>query len=221
MSFFEDSSSLFEDIPAMSPVQFFGLAADSHFRKEALKVEKKDLLPTTSDLLNEEHFADVYSSWNFEKLSFIFVMHVPYQRVIENDFRKGDSIEIFLDTRDLKTKGVVTRFCHHFVFFPLEVQNFYGREISRFRGEDTHRLCHPEDLSIDVSLSSKSYAVSIEIPSHCLHGYDPLSFPRIGFTYQINRFGGKPQHFAVSSEEYLIEQHPATWGTLKLLKGDD
>ncbi len=213
--------SLFEDVPALSPVQFFGLTADCQFLRGALKPEKEYLLPATSDLLDEESFADVYSAWNFEKLCFYIAVHRPFQKIAETDFRKGDSIELFIDTRDLKTKGVVTRFCHHFVFFPIEVQNFTGREITRFRGEDTHRLCHPEDLNAIPDLDDKSYRLLIEIPAQCLHGYDPLSFPRIGFTYRINRFDALPQHFAVSSDEYNIEQHPATWGTLKLLKNGD
>lgn len=209
--------SLFEDLPALSPVQFFGLTADCQFLRGALKPEKGYLLPSTNDLLDEETFADVYTAWNFEKLCFYFAVHRPFQKVTD-DFRKGDSIELFIDTRDLKTKGVVTRFCHHFVFFPVEVKNFYGQEITRFRNEDTHRLCHPEDLQVSPDLDDDSYRIAIEIPAHCLHGYDPLSFSRIGFTYRINRFEAPPQHFAVSSEEYNIEQHPATWGTLKLLK---
>ncbi len=212
--------SLFEDLPALSPVQFFGLTADCLFLRGALKPEKEYLLPSTNDLLDEETFADVYTAWNFEKLCFYFVVRCPFQKVAD-DFRKGDSIEIFIDTRDLKTKGVVTRFCHHFVFFPVEVKNFYGQEITRFRNEDTHRLCHPEDLQVSADLEEDGYHLAIEIPAACLHGYDPLSFSRIGFTYRINRFEGRPQHFAVSSEEYNIEQHPATWGTLKLLKDDE
>lgn len=213
--------NLFEDVPALSPVQFFGLTADSLFIRGSLKPDKNQILPSTSDLLDEESFADVYSGWNFEKLCFQIDVHRPFQRISETDFRKGDSVELFIDTRDLKTKGVVTRFCHHFVFFPVETQNFFGREITRFRNEDTHRLCHPEDLQVIPTLDEKSYSLSIEIPSHCLFGYDPLSFSRIGFTYRINRFEGPPQHFAVSSEEYTIEQHPATWGTLKLLKNGE
>ncbi len=211
--------SLFdEDLPALSPVQFFGLSADCQFLRGAIKPGKGTLLPLTNDLLDEEHFADVYAAWNFEKLCFYFVVRRPFQKVGEPDFRKGDSIELFIDTRDLKTKGVVTRFCHHFVFFPVEVKNFFGQEITRFRNEDTHRLCHPEDLQVTSEIAEDSYSLLIEIPAHCLHGYDPLSFSRIGFTYRINRFEGPSQHFAVSSEEYNIEQHPATWGTLKLLK---
>jgi len=181
-------------------------------------MEKSLLLPSTSDLLGEETFADVYTSWNVDRLSFFISSKVPFQGAGDGDYRRGDSVELFIDTRDLKTKGVVSRFCHHFVFFPVQVQNFYGREITRFRGEDIHRLCHPEDLQASPDLDEDSYRLAIEIPSACLHGFDPLSFPRLGFTYRINRTDGPPQHFAVSSEEYAIEQHPATWGTLKLVK---
>ena len=159
--------SLFDDFPALSPVQFFGLTADSQFLRGSLKPEKGFLLPATSELLSEETFADVYTAWSFEKLSFYIGVHTPFQKVVEGDFRKGDSIELFIDTRDLKTKGVVTRFCHHFIFYPVETQNFYGREITRFRNEDTHRLCHPEDLRVTPDMDETSYSRAIEIPSHC------------------------------------------------------
>lgn len=210
--------SFFEDLPALTPAQFFGISSNCLYSKHSLKPNKAFILPETADLLGEEAFADVFASWDVDKISFYIQSHISFQSPGDGDFRNGDSIELFIDTRDLKTKGVVSRFCHHFVFFPVLVQNFYGREVTRFRGEDIHRLCHPEDLQVIPQVDSNSYAVSIEIPSSCLHGYDPLSFPRLGFTYRINRTGGLPQHFAVSSEEFVIEQHPATWGTLKLVK---
>jgi hypothetical protein len=213
---------MFEELPSLCPVQFFGLSADCPFlSKGTLKKDKRFLLPATSDMLDEESFADVYAAWNFEKLTFLIHVKAPFQRIGEGDFRKGDSIELFLDTRDLKSKGTISRFCHHFVFFPAQVQGFYGRETTRFRNEDVHRLCHPEDLTVTPSIDSTSYSLEIEIPAHCLTGFDPMSFPRLGFTYRINRSDAPPQHFAVSSEEYAIEQHPATWGTLKLVQQEE
>lgn len=208
---------MFEDLPSLCPVQFFGINADCHFlAKGALKADKQYALPSPGELFSEEEFADVYVAWNFEKLKFFVDVQVPFKHTGEN----GDSIELFIDTRDLKSKGSVSRFCHHFIFYPSEVQGFYGREITRFRGDDTHRLCHPEDLIITPKLKSNSYSLEIEIPAHCLTGYDPMSFPRIGFTYRINRADAPSQHFAVSSDEYVIEQHPATWGTLKLIENE-
>jgi hypothetical protein len=212
---------MFEDIPALCPVQFFGLACDCSYLKGALKKDKRFQLPATADLLDEETFADVYSAWNVEKLAFLIDVRTPFQKVGEGDIRKGDSIELFIDTRDLKSKGVVSRFCHHFVFYPAQIDGFYGREVTRFRNEDIHRLCHPEDLQIEVNIGKNGYQMEIEIPAHCLFGFDPLSFPRIGFTYRINRAGAPAQHFAVSSQEYAIEQHPALWGTLTLQREGD
>jgi hypothetical protein len=210
---------MFEDLPSLCPVQFFGITADCLFlAKGSLKADKRYLLSSTSDLLDEDSFADVYVAWNFEKLAFLIDVKSASVKVVEEDLRKGDSVELFIDTRDLKSKGTVSRFCHHFVFYPSEIQGFHGREVTRFRGEDVHRLCHPEDLNVVVRLSSRSYLLGIEIPASCLTGFDPMSFPRLGFTYRINRAGNPPQHFAVSSEEYNIEQHPATWGTLKLVE---
>lgn len=210
MSFFD------EDLPAFSPVQFFGVSAECLLTRGILKPDKEHLLPSTSDLLGEVSFADVYAGWNVDKLSFYIHVHSPFQKIGEPDFRKGDCVELFIDTRDLKTKGAISKFCHHFVFFPALSQNFYGRELTRFRSDDMHRLCHPEDLQVAAHIDNDSYRLSIEIPNTCLFGYDPLSFSRIGFTYRINRADGPAQHFAVSSEEYAIEQHPATWGTLNL-----
>lgn len=210
--------SLFDDVPSLSPVQFFGVTADC-FYSQSLENPNKDFqLPQTSDLLGEETFAEVFAAWNVDKLMLHFQVDEPFQKISEPDFRLGDSVEVWIDTRDMKTKGVVSKFCHHFVFFPALSQNFYGREVTRFRGEDTHSLCHPEDLQITSEIQKNGYSLSIEIPAHCLHGFDPLNFTRLGFTYRINRTKNTPQHFAVSSEEYVIEQHPATWGTLKLLK---
>lgn len=208
--------SLFDDIPSLSPVQFFGITSDCYAIRGKLKASKEHLLPSTADLLGETSFADVYVGWNVDKIAVYCSVNIPFQKIGEGDFRKGDSVELFFDTRDMKTKGAISKFCHHFVFFPALAQNFYGREVTRFREGDMHRLCHPEDLHVVPHIEEDSYALSIEIPSHCLHGYDPLSFSRLGFTYRINRAGGPAQHFAVSSEEYTIEQHPATWGTLKL-----
>jgi len=210
---------MFEELPSLCPVQFFGISADCHFlTKGSLKADRSMLLPSTGDLLDEDTFADVYVAWNFEKLAFLIDVKMPFAEINETDLRKGDSVELFIDTRDLKSKGTVSKFCHHFVFYPAAIQGFYGREVTRFRGEDVHRLCHPEDLLVTPKISARSYAMAIEIPATTLTGFDPMNFPRLGFTYRINRAGGRAQHFAVSSDEYVIEQHPATWGTLKLIE---
>lgn len=209
---------MFEDLPALMPIQFFGLVSDCLYVKGTLKEDRSYVLASTADCLDEESFADLYCGWNEEKFSIRAKSNVPFKKVGDTDFRKGDCLEIFIDTRDLKSKAVITRFCHHFIFFPVEFQGHHAREISRFRNEDTHRLCSPEDLEVNAELESDGYTLAIDIPAHCLFGYEPETSPKIGFTYRFNRAEGPPQHFSVSSQEYAIEQHPALWATLKLQK---
>lgn len=212
---------MFEEVPSLCPAQFFSISADALFlSKGILKKEKRYLLPSTADFLDEESFADVYAAWNFDKLMFFVDVKAAFQGMNESDLTRGDTVELFLDTRDLKTKGAISKFCHHFIFFAAALQGFYGRECTRFRGDDIHPLCHPEDLIVTPTVKGNGYTLNIEIPASCLSGFDPMSFSRLGFTYRINRTNGPSQHFAVSSDEHAIEQHPATWGTLKLVKED-
>jgi hypothetical protein len=200
--------TIFEEIPSLSPVQFFALSWDCPYVKEKLNAVSDYRLPSTAELLGEEEFADIYLGWSEEKIS------VEIQARGRTD---GDSVELFFDTRDLKTRARATKFCHHFIFTPDEKEGFFGREITRFRNEEIHRLCDPAMLSVEAESGESSYTLRIEIPASCLHGYDSHQFERLGFTYRINRGGNPAQHFAVSSEEFAIEQQPSLWATLKLI----
>lgn len=65
---------------------------------------------------------------------------------------------------------------------------------------------------------TSSYTLNIFIPNHCLYGYDPAQFGRLGFTYRVNQSEGFAQHFSVVSEDYQIDQQPSLWGTLRLVR---
>lgn len=199
--------TIFEEIPALSPVQFFELSWDCPYVKGALKANTESRLPDTSELLGEEPFADVYMGWNEQKLLLEIRSRVRTQ---------GDVAEFFFDTRNVKTKAQLSKFCHQFVFTPDEKEGVFGRETTRFRENEQHRLSDPKELGIQVKSDATSYLLQIEIPAQCLYGYDPLQFQRLGFTYRISRSGGSSQHFAVSSEEVTLEQHPSLWATVKL-----
>ncbi len=201
---------LFEEIPDLSPVQFFALSWDCPHVKGKLRAGSDYKIPSTAEFLNEDAFAEIYMGWNEQKVMF---------EVNAKGRTEADSVELFFDTRDLKTKAQVSKFCHHFIFTPDADEGVHGREITRFSGDDIHRLCDSEELAVEVKSGADSYAMKIEIPADCLHGYDPLQFQRMGFTYRINRGNRPSQHFAVSSEEYAIEKHPSLWATVRLIGG--
>lgn len=204
---------------SLNPVHFFALSCDCRYlpKKELANFWAKHLLPSTHSLTNEEHFGDIALGWNEDGIALNLRSTQPAVQSFYPDIEKGDSLELFFDTRDLKTTGVATRFCHHFFFLPEAVEGFSKGEMTRFRSEDQHPLCDQKALFCETELKKNRYDMKIFIPSQCLYGYDPKQFDRLGFTYRINRLHGKPQHFSVVSEDYQIDQQPSLWGSLTLM----
>ena len=179
---------------------------------------KKYFLPDLSDLCSEPSFARAALGWNKDGLELFLEADKPVRHCHYPDVTRGDSFEVFIDTRDVKTSGFNTRFCHHFFFLPEAVEGHQAGEITRFRTEDIHELCDPKDLKIKANLQNRSYTLNIFIPAQCLYGYDPEQFDRMGFTYRVNRPDGPAQHFAVITEDYQIDQQPSLWSSIKLVK---
>lgn len=202
---------------SLSPINFFQLGIDCHYVEPGAPLKgDKYRLPDTSVLCGEKHFATVSMGWNKEGIEVLVNVDHPIEQCSFPDVTQGDSVELCFDTRDVKTSGFNTRFCHHFYFLPEAVEGNRAGEITRFRTEDTHELCDSKELKVSTQSSAKKYTMKIFIPSQCLHGYDPDQFDRLGFTYRINRFHGEPQHFSVVTEEYQIEQQPSLWSSVKL-----
>ncbi len=211
--------TVFDEMPALIPIDFFGVTVPIHFAKDIptlRQMKKSFLLPDTSELLAEEHFADVALSWNEMGLNIAIWVSKPFEEASYPTFGEGDALELFVDTRDLKTAGFMTRFCHHFVILPQAVLGVHALEITRFRTEDAHPLCDPLDLKVEAVFAKDSYSVQVNIPAHALHGYDPIQCNKIGFNYRIHRYKDASQHFSVSSQDYPIESQPRLWGSLNL-----
>jgi hypothetical protein len=211
-----------EEWPILRPINFFQFTGECLFLPPQnlfpyLKPsQEKYRFPDTSSLCDEEHFAEFYMGWNPLGIEALIHVHELYQGVSLTDVTRGDSVELFFDTRNVKTSGYNTRFCHHFFFLPESVEGVSAQEITRFRTEDAHELCDPNALRVSTQMDKKGYQMHIFIPSQCLYGYDPEQIDRMGFTYRINRMKGVPQHFSVVTQEYPIEQQPSLWSSIRL-----
>lgn len=208
-------TELLEQLPPLAPLQFFSVEVDVNYGKE---VKKRHLLPEFTELLGETCFAGVSLAWNEEAVLVDVEVRKPFEEVFYPEYTKGDALELFFDTRDLKSAGVPTRFCHHFLILPKEVQGIRVHEISKFRTDDSHPLCDPEEIYVETKFKPRGYQISAAFPSSILHGYDPSSFERLGFNYRISRAKDGAQHFSVSSLFYKIEQQPSLWASLKLVR---
>lgn len=215
-----------EENISLSPINFFQVSIEClHLPvpKEppfALNAKnyKKYLLPDLSALTGDNQFAEVAIGWSLEGLELFIKVEQPYTRACYPQYDKGDSIEICIDTRDVKTSGYNTRFCHHFVFLPEAVEGLKAAELTKFRTEDAHEPCSSLDLQVQSTLKSDHYTLQCFIPVHCLQGYDPDQFERFGMTYRINRTNGSPQHFSVLSTEYKFQEQPSLWSSVRLIK---
>lgn len=181
-------------------------------------MQRSHLLADTSEWLAEEKFADVALAWSEAGLYISAFVEKPFAESSYPRYEEGDALELFFDTRDLKSAGFATKFCHQFAILPQAVQGIIAQEVTHFRTEDTHPLCDAADLQVTAEIEKKSYTLQVFIPAHCLYGYEPASFERIGFTYRVHRHKGAPQHFALSSQHFSLEQHPRLWASFKFTK---
>ncbi len=207
----------------LSPLSFFSAELSCCFLspKTEARFSNRHRLPDLAQILGEDSFAEVSLGWNAEGLRALVRVNQPFQQAFFPEIQKGDSVEFFFDTRNVKTSGFNTRFCHHFFFLPDVAEGKQAGELTRFRAEEMHEWCSPADLRVRPFLGKSGYSLDILIPAHCLYGYDPDQFDRIGFTYRINRHGGSPQHFSVSSDDYQIEEQPSLWSSLQLVSQDE
>jgi len=204
------------DFPGLNPQAFFGMRAELYRLLKGGKLGAKHRLPTTGDMCGEELFAEVSAGWDAGGIVLQVVVNSPCLQTVYPKVSRGDAIELFFDTRNVKTSGFNTRFCHHFFFLPKPVDGVSAGEITVFRSDDAHELCDEKKLSVKSFLKKSSYTMDIAIPASCLVGYDPTQFQQLGFSYRISRAYGAPQHFSASSEEYDIGQQPSLWASMTL-----
>ncbi|NGX43465.1 MAG: hypothetical protein K940chlam7_01763 [Chlamydiae bacterium] len=214
-----------EELVPITPVNFFQMSVPCYYlnTKAAFprlngRNMRKYLLPDTSALCHEEHFADVTMAWNEEGIECRVQVEKKFEQAFYPDVVRGDSVEVFIDTRDVKTSGYNTRFCHHFFFLPEAIEGHQAGEITHFRTEDTHELCDPSDIAVKTKIQKNEYVLQFFIPKGCLFGYDPEQFDRLGFSYRINRPYWESQHFSVVTEDYKLEEQPSLWSSMRLVK---
>lgn len=215
---------ILETLPSLLPMDFFSLECPipylEHFERMPKNLEKY-ALPDTSFLLSEEVFGRLSLYWNEEALMGDVEVNKALEEVRYPEVEEGDSLELFIDTRNIKTAGFATKFCHHLVLFPEAYQGIYGKELTHFRSEDAHPVLESlEEVEVHTEKSKRKYRMRFCIPKSNFCGFEPLSFTSLGFTYRLNGFRQKPQHFSVSSYYYNIAQQPSLWATLNLKKGN-
>ncbi len=207
-------NDVLDGVAPLLPIDFYALSVSIPYVKKPFA--KLLTLPDLSELHGEESFASVAMGWNEEGLYVELKVKQEFRECLYPNYVSGDSLELFVDTRDVKSAGFATRFCHHFVLLPQEVQGITVQEVTHFRSEDTHPLCDPHLIELSTDFSASSYQMRAHFPQDTLHGFDPNVCHRLGFTYKVNRAKRQPQHFSVSSHIYNIAQQPSLWASIQM-----
>jgi hypothetical protein len=205
---------ILEEVPPFSFTPFFA------FKIEVKKMDKKNVASQEIEIvdanLNPQKNLQFFLGWKENCLSFRCIVHEEFHHA-DPDWRKGDSLEVFLDTRDIKDKHYLTKFCHQFVFYPEKIDGFYAKEVTRFLMDDMHPLCDSSKIDASVEIERSSYTIEANLSQDVLYGYDPSKFKRLGFALRLNRFEKDPIQFWIPLEEYKIEKMPSLWPSIELV----
>ena len=193
----------FGEIPSLSPLDFFAPVLECH--KIGKHPLKKYCLPFLGEAFLENEIVAVYLGYQEEGL-WVRAHFLAAQK----EQKKKENLELFIDTRNIKTKGYITRTCHHFVF---SLEAACGREVTQFFLDDMHPLCDSSLLKVAVAAAGDGMVMDIDIPAAALYGFD-ASMGAFGFTYRAGS-DRAVQHFACSSEEMAIEKRPDMWAEMR------
>jgi hypothetical protein len=202
---------------SLLPISFLELKLDCRFLKGTDLPSRGYKLQDTSYLLDQEPFAEISMGWNFEGLYFLIDAKTRKIRSSYPDLTSGDSFEVMIDTRNVKS-ALTTKFCHHFFFLAEPVEELICGEKTRFRTDEGHEMAQEEFFGVDTKKTLQGYQMRVFIPKKALFGFEADSLEEIGFNYRLNRFSGPPQELSASSKEFSVEQHPSLWSHLILVR---
>ena len=133
----------------------------------------------------------------------------------------SDSLQAWIDTRDVHNVHRASRFCHRFVFLPggagPRLTEPVALSLPINRARELSNPTPPKALRARCEVQSGGYILEAFIAAEALTGFDPADHPRLGFTYAvIDREMGE-QTFAIGSPMPYRED-PSLWATLELVK---
>ena len=211
------------DMPQRS---FFQVACPCLYRTDLPKIDAvlKDwdeafLLPDLGGIDGQEAFADFYMAWHERGL--FFAIDVRGKAAMSVDAKRplrGDGVQIWVDTRDVRNAARGSRYCHHFCFWP-DANGVVagGRQFRLRRARAQARMSDSGQLKVASKTLSAGYRMEFHIPHDALTGYDPAENNRLGFTYLL-KDKDLGRQFWTADEILPVSYDPSLWGTVELVR---
>lgn len=179
-------------------------------------------LPYWGHLEGQEPFAEVYLGWR--EAGLFVALSVPDKtrvRVDPQHVWEGDCLEVWIDTRNDKTRREFDEFCRQFYFLPRgggpDGQGAVAGQ-AHPRGLKEPTRPHLPEADVASVVTDHGYALEAFLPASLLPGFAPQDHPEIGFTYHLNDVQ-KGQQALTVGKECAVERNPSLWATARLVGG--
>lgn len=207
---------------------FFSFSFECPYRSAAPKVDGNlrdwDEGARVPDLMGVEGqtpYAGLYMAWNDEGLYFgLHVKRKTRYRIDPSSPTRGDCLELWLDTRDVKDLNRASRHCHQFYFLPggsgKDGKGPIGRQTAIDGAREQPPPCPEESIQVGLRRLKRSYQMEIALPAAGLNGFQPREFARVGFTYLLHDTEFGVQSWS-AGREVPVTEDPSTWGSVELV----
>ncbi len=214
------------DIPRRA---FFSFAFACPYRAEPPTIDghlrdwdDRYRMPDLMALEDGSAFANLHMAWNEGGLYLALEVSRPAALAVDpRRPARGDGLQVWIDTRDVRGAHRASRYCHHFCFLPRgggdSGEDPVGVQLRIRRARAQARMCDPADLAVASRALKAGYRMEVHIPSTALTGFDPDESARLGLTYLLrDRKLGRQTWTA--DEPLPVSYDPSLWGTVELTR---
>jgi hypothetical protein len=196
---------------------------DPLWTNEGAKLDDAYRLPSFTELEDQTAWTELRAAWN--ETGLVFAVHVrgkqqpPWCR--ESRLEDSDSLQIWIDTRDVHNVHRAGRFCHRFIFLPCGAGSRLDKPVAAFlpinRARELPNPVPPGMLRTYCQRQGNDYILHALIPAEALTGFDPAEHSRLGFTYAVVDRELGQQTFGVGGP-MPFQEDPSLWATLELVR---
>lgn len=180
---------------------------------QLLKLPVSASLPDLTFQAKSKLWGDVRIGWNNAGLG--IALEVKQK---QHPATQADYLQVWIDTRDTKTIHRANRYCHLFQFRPVSGTAKKPKptcsQLTINRAQSDAAQADLSEIQLWSKLKTNGYQLEAWIPASALTGFDPASYPQMGFYYNIfdSELG---EQFMIVDQEFPVGQDPSLWATLR------
>ncbi len=185
-----------------------------HQRGRLLRLPDSTLIPDLTLKNSSPQWGEVKLAWNPGGLG--ISLKVSQKK---HPTTSTEHIKVWIDTRDTKTIHRANRYCHLFQFFPVgnpqDQKQPCCSQLQIHRAQADAPTCDLSKIKLWSKIDTRGYEMDAWLPSTVLNGFDPASYPQLGFYYTISDSESGEQFMSVNNE-FPVGQDPSLWATMRL-----